>query len=135
MNLVDGDEPERGRALHVRAHAIFEKALGPEHPNTGLSLLGIARADRRLGRQADAIAPAERALEIQQRAGIGAEWIADTQFMLARILWEAPPDRGRDRTRAAALARQARDTYRAMPGQSKELALTEAWLSEQGLGD
>lgn len=51
------------RALHIR-----ESALGPEHPDTAVSLLKLAYLHRQIGAYAQAREMADRALEISQKA-------------------------------------------------------------------
>ena len=59
----------RGRAAsHERALAIREKALGPEHPDTALSLSNLARVLRDLGEFPEAERLFERATAIGDRA-------------------------------------------------------------------
>jgi hypothetical protein len=64
-----------------------------------------------------------------------AELLAETCFMLAQALWEAPPDRGRDRTRAMTLAEQARDAFLEVGvGRAKDVAEIEQWIREHAVG-
>ena len=56
------------RPLHERALAIREKALGPEHPDTALSLSNLARVLRDLGEFPEAERLFERATAIGDRA-------------------------------------------------------------------
>ena len=58
------------------------------------------------------------------------ELLAETQFMLAQALWEAP-ESGRDRPRAIALAEQARDTFEQVGyARRADIADIERWLGE-----
>ncbi len=57
--------------------------------------------------------------------------LAATRFALARALWEAPAEQGRDRARAHELAELARTAYaEAGKKSAKELSEVETWLSE-----
>jgi len=77
------------------------------------------------GRPAEAVAWLERALRVSQGEGVAVSLVGAVRFELARALWEE----GRDRPRAAALAREAIAVYRAAPGtHTREQAEVEAWL-------
>jgi eukaryotic-like serine/threonine-protein kinase len=56
------------KALHERALAIEERALGPEHPSVATSLNNLALVHRATGSYAEAKALQERALGIRERA-------------------------------------------------------------------
>jgi hypothetical protein len=57
--------------------------------------------------------------------------LAETRFMLAQALWEAPPHRGRDRARATRLAEQARDALAEHgAARAEDVAEIERWLRE-----
>lgn len=60
------------------------------------------------------------------------ELLAETQFMLAQALWDALPDRGRDRPRAMALAQEASDALAKLGAESAgDLAAIERWLADR----
>jgi len=124
-------EYEDARGLYERALAVLEKALGPDHPLVAYPLTGLGEALRSLAEPADALAPLERALIIRTTHEVDPAELAATRFALARVLWDVPGPRGRDRARARALAEQARDAY-AAAGEAKtaDLAEVRAWLSE-----
>lgn len=132
QNLADvhkgRGQNEAAIALLTRALAIREKAQGPEHPDLAFPLTDIADIELERGRAREALGPAERAVSILISAKVGGERLADSRFVLARALWDAPAAAGRSRPRAVAEARNAADAYRAAsPGELKELALVEAW--------
>jgi tetratricopeptide (TPR) repeat protein len=117
-------------ALYERSLAIREKALGPEHPELAVALLGLAKIALAQQRPSDAVPLAERAVALREKAGVAADRQAKARFMLARALWDARTDDGRDRARAIALAEQARGAFRAAgKGQARPLAEVEAWLA------
>jgi len=119
-----------GRAREALAEAERTSAAMEKAPSPGAVLpqaLTIAgRASIALGQAADAIAPLERALALEQ-AATGAAALAGTRFALARALWDA----NRDRARARALAREARqaDADVGAAGQA-DLAEVDAWLTK-----
>jgi tetratricopeptide (TPR) repeat protein len=53
---------------YKRALAIYEKALGPDHPNLAASLNNLAELYRAQGRYADAEPLYKRALAIKEKA-------------------------------------------------------------------
>jgi tetratricopeptide (TPR) repeat protein len=106
------------------AIAIDEVELGPDHPDLGLDLIGLADAlAEQRGRAAEALAAVERALAVlrgEPRA------LAEGQFTTARCLVLL----GRDRARALTLARTAREFFARTPAQhAEELAALDAWLA------
>ena len=79
------------RPLYERALAIREKALGPEHPKTAMSLNNLALLLRAQGDLAAARPLFERALAIREKA-LGSEHpdTNRTRCHLARLLNRAP---------------------------------------------
>ena len=83
------------------------------------------------GRSGSALALAERAVKLRETGSGPPELLAQARFALARALWEAPDDAGRDHARALVLAEQARDGVRALGEAGTELlANLEKWLAE-----
>jgi len=118
----DLDETER---LQRRVLAIYERTLPPGHSEFGYPLVGLAAVDMARGRPAEAVVWLERALRVSQGEDVAVSLVGAVRFELARALWEE----GRDRPRAAALAREAIAVYRAAPGtHTREQAEVEAWL-------
>ncbi len=54
-------------ALYQRAPAIWEKTLGPEHPDVAQSLNNLAELYRAQGRYAEAEPPYQRSLAILEK--------------------------------------------------------------------
>jgi tetratricopeptide (TPR) repeat protein/predicted Ser/Thr protein kinase len=122
---------DQAKALMQRSLAIQEASLDPEHPDLTFPLVGLARVALAQHRPGDAIPLAERAVTLREKGGVAAELLAEARFELARALWGAPVDSGRDRARAWSLAEEARDGLRAVGRAGAEpLAMVEAWLAE-----
>jgi tetratricopeptide (TPR) repeat protein/predicted Ser/Thr protein kinase len=118
------------KALYERAAAIQERALGPEHPDLATTLVGLAEVALAQHRPGDAMPLAERAVAVLDKGAVASTTLAKARFVLARALWEAPAQAGRDRARAQSLAEQARDAFRAAgKGMAELLAEVEAWLA------
>jgi tetratricopeptide (TPR) repeat protein len=112
-----------------RALAIQEKMLGPEHPEGAGSLTDEAKALLGLGRAREAIAPLERVLTLRKRTPGRPVELPETQFTLARALW----DSAQDRKRAKTLASEALAGYKAAGLRGKkEILVVEAWLAKHG---
>ena len=80
----------------------------------------------------EAITLLTRALELHRR-GEGALTRAEARFTLARALWDALPQQGRDRERALSLAERARADYLdGGPYAAESLAEVDAWLAARG---
>jgi hypothetical protein len=78
-------------------------------------------------RPARALAMAEEALAIREKAKVSAREKAEAQFTVARALVAS----GRDRARALSLARSARDLYRKQgSGWESSAREVEAWLDQ-----
>jgi tetratricopeptide (TPR) repeat protein len=115
----------------MRAIAIFEKALGPDHPHLAYPLTGLGNTLLALDRPGEALAHLERALTIRTSKRGDATLLATTRFALARALWSAPVGQGRDRDRARELAELAHDTYvNASEKSAEDLSEVEVWLRE-----
>ncbi len=90
------------------ARAIVEESLSPEHPLAAHVACGLGETEAGRGRHDRGVAELERALA---HAGLREPALRSRcGFALARALWLA----GRDRPRALALARQARDELDAL---------------------
>jgi tetratricopeptide (TPR) repeat protein len=121
---------EEAKPLYERALALREKSLGPEHPHLGAPLSSLARIALAQHRPHDAVPLARRAVALREKGDVGAERLAEARFVLARALWEAPEDAGRDRVQARTMAEQARDVLRVSGKAGAELAEeVDQWLA------
>ncbi len=119
------------RGHHLRALELFEGSVGPEHPSLGFPLTGLGKAYLAEGSAAAALPHLERAHAIYDPRTSDALELADADLALARALWTAPVERGRDRARARALAEDARRLYAGAGARAvSELARAETWLKE-----
>jgi tetratricopeptide (TPR) repeat protein/predicted Ser/Thr protein kinase len=122
---------EEARDHQERALAIYEKALGPEHPDLASALLGLGQALLGRAKPAEALPHLERAASIRTANPGDPTELAAIHLALARALWDAPTNQGRDRPRAHTLAEQARSAYEAAGEQSaKELQVVQAWQAK-----
>jgi tetratricopeptide (TPR) repeat protein len=105
------EQADYARALELcpRALAIYEATLGKQHPDTAYALACIGRARLGTGAARSALAPLRRALELREANPGDPADLAESQFALARALW----DTGGDRQRAIELAKNSRDGYAA----------------------
>ena len=121
---------EEARGYHERGLSILEQAFGPTHPELSDPLTGLADVLLQQGNTTDAIAHLERALTLRA-SNAGALNLANAQLVLARALWDAPVDEGRDRGRALELAEHARVAYAgAGENWTQELEEAETWQRE-----
>ncbi|MBX7080212.1 MAG: serine/threonine-protein kinase [Nannocystaceae bacterium] len=120
---------DRARALYGRAIAIQEATLGPDDLMLAVSLAGLARVDALTGDAAAAARSLERAVAIYERRDGTQDGELDARFALAKALLGS----GGDRSRARALAEQARDGWRV--GATPRAAEVDAWLRAEHLED
>jgi serine/threonine-protein kinase len=113
------------------AVAVFTEArdllLASAEPEPGVlfePLAGLGAAQFAAGLVDDAVLSLERALELAQEAAVPRHFLADTQFCLARALWETR----RDPTRAVSLAQSASLAFRSHHHQ-RMLRQTDEWLA------
>jgi eukaryotic-like serine/threonine-protein kinase len=122
-----GGSHAEARSLLERALAIQEAALGPEHPNVAFSLVGLGNVALAQHRASDAVPLVERAVRLREVGESLPDDLAAARFALARALWEADLQR----SRAIAIAKQARDAYRdAGESHVTELAEVDTWLAK-----
>jgi eukaryotic-like serine/threonine-protein kinase len=114
------------RAAYQRALAIEERAYGEQSTNLGYPLTGLGESYLADHQPAAAIAPLERAQRIREGREKDSTLVAETNFTLARALWEA----GIDRERALGLAAAARAAYarNATSTTRAEIAEIDHWL-------
>ncbi len=85
--LCDVGRYEEALALHREALAIKEEVLGPDHKNTGITLMHMGRSLRHLGRLAEARQAQERAVALAYKQfGEDNVFTATTELALAGIL-------------------------------------------------
>jgi eukaryotic-like serine/threonine-protein kinase len=119
----------QAEASYARALAIREQALGSGHPDLAYPLVGLAGVALATGRAADAVVLAERAVKVREDGDAPAGEVGEARFVLALALWDA----GTERSRALAVAEQAREAYReAGDARATKLAEVEAWLGVHG---
>ncbi len=115
---------EEARAAYQRALAIEERGYGPDSTNLAYPLTGLGLSYLADHHPALAVAPLERARRIRQAHETDPLLVADTDFALARALWDA----GVDRTRALRLAAAAQKAYGQQPVFAARTAEIEHWL-------
>jgi tetratricopeptide (TPR) repeat protein len=117
---------DEAQALGRRALAIREAALGRDHPDVAQTLVGLARTAEAQGRAEQAGEFASRAIPLVEGDSMQVLTLAEAKFVLARATWDV----GTDRTRAWALATEAREAYRTRSGAREATALAEieAWI-------
>src|SRR5262249_24326847 len=95
-------------AEEEKALAIYEKAVGPKHPDLSYPLENLGACWTELGQPARAIPILERALAIREAADTGdAAGLAQPLMALAVALWKGHGARAR----ARALATRARQAF------------------------
>jgi serine/threonine protein kinase/tetratricopeptide (TPR) repeat protein len=117
------------RASFEKARIVWERELGLDNRNLAYALTGIGLSYLSDGDAANAVVPLERAFKIREAQETDPSRRAETRFALARALWEA----GRDRTRARALAVEARESYAKAEIKAK-LAEVDGWLKVHAAG-
>jgi len=124
------------RAFYERALTILEKALGADHPKLAFPLTGLGKTLLGLEAPAEALPILDRALTIRSAHEGDPLLLVETRFVLARALWDAPPDGGRDRPRARELAELAARACEAEGEKAADkLAEVRAWQSAHDPGD
>ncbi|MEM9460017.1 MAG: serine/threonine-protein kinase [Myxococcota bacterium] len=119
--------------LQQRALAIAEQALGPDHPDVADPLTELGRVWLDRSEPSLALPRLERALAIRSTQSTTPQWLAELRFLLARALWAATDEGGRDRPRARRLAEQARQSLATAESSDKlslPVAEVETWLRE-----
>ena len=117
------------RLSFERALASWERQLGPGDRNLADPLTGIGVSYLAEGSSTEALIPLERALKIRETQEPELSRRAETQFALARALWESNRARGRARV----LADQARQSYRRAPSKDRDKALeVDNWIHGHG---
>ncbi|MBX7078272.1 MAG: serine/threonine-protein kinase [Nannocystaceae bacterium] len=120
------------RSSWERALAIDEAAQGPTSMNLSYPLIGLARVASAQARHAEAVALAQRALDLRAAAGARGSLLGEAQFVLGSVSWEASAPSSDGRERALVLARAAAESFRDQPGGQDAIAEIEAWLDARG---
>jgi eukaryotic-like serine/threonine-protein kinase len=118
---------EEARHAFERAGVVWERELGPEGRNLAYVLTGIGLSYLAEGKPSNALIPLERALKIRETQEPELSRRAETQFALARALWESNRERGRARL----LANQAKRGYERSPDKDKGLQV-DTWIRQHG---
>ncbi|MGN6104343.1 MAG: tetratricopeptide repeat protein [Kofleriaceae bacterium] len=116
-----GKLDEAARAYEAAREPLV-KQLGADHPVLAHIWNGVGQLALARGETAAAVEHLERAVAMRTKDSGDPSELAESRFALARAL-------GRSSPRAASLAAQARDAYRAAgAGYARQLAEIEAWL-------
>ena len=121
----------KARALYERALAIHMTSPKPDLADLAFTLTGLARIALDEHRPAEAVDLAARAVTAREAENAPPNKLAQGRLLLAQALWDAPTDHGRDRERARALARQARDDLHVTGGDPEELAAAQRFLARR----
>ena len=121
---------EEARVAYHRAVSIEERGYGPDSTNLAYPLTGLGLSYLADHQAAMAVAPLERARVIREAHETDPLLVADTDFALARALWEANLDRARARRLAAA----AEKAYGQKPTFAARSAEIERWLDARARG-
>ncbi|HSS38630.1 MAG TPA: serine/threonine-protein kinase [Polyangia bacterium] len=121
---------DEARATYRRALTIEERGYGPESTNLAYPLTGLGVSYLSDRQPALAVAPLERARRIREAHESDPLLVADTNFALARALWDA----GQDRERAVRLAEGAGKVYGQKPTFAARAAEIDRWLDERSRG-
>jgi tetratricopeptide (TPR) repeat protein len=123
---ADRGARDEAETMLNRALAIREKHLGGEHPALVPVLVALGKHALAGPDPAAAVAPLERALALAKLHDAGPADLAEVEFVLADALWAG----AKDRERALALARAARDAYAAAGGHApNKLESMDDWLA------
>jgi tetratricopeptide (TPR) repeat protein/predicted Ser/Thr protein kinase len=123
-------ELDEAQARFGDALTAWEIGLGPDVPEVADALVGLGEVALRRGNPEEAVPRFERAVRIRQlRPGTRGPRLGTAMFGLARALQDSPAGRGRDLSRARALAQEAAELLRAAGATHQaELATIAAWL-------
>jgi tetratricopeptide (TPR) repeat protein/tRNA A-37 threonylcarbamoyl transferase component Bud32 len=114
-----------------RALDIWLPERGPDDPLVAYALTGIGVSLTGLDRYPEALDALERALVIRQKHDPDSQHVGETEFALAKALW----DGHRGAARSIALARAALTHYGSGPGTEAARADIAAWLAERHASD
>jgi eukaryotic-like serine/threonine-protein kinase len=117
------------RQSFERARSIWERELGPDSRLLAYGLTGIGISYLAEGNPASALVPLNQAMRIRDAQETDQFKRAETAFALARALWES----NRDRSRAVALAEQAKEAYTKV-GSKRAQSEVAVWLRDHTRG-
>jgi tetratricopeptide (TPR) repeat protein len=124
--LVRLERPKEAAEHYRRSASIFTDTQGPEHPNVGVALSGLAEALLDAGELQEASDTIERAEAVLAKGRVEPLMRARSRFVYARILFA----RDGDRARAIDLAEQSLRLYQSTEAPaSTEIAAVEEWLA------
>jgi tetratricopeptide (TPR) repeat protein len=130
-------DPAEARAMYERAITLMRTRSEPAwNMPKSLPLLGLAKLELELGHPGMAINFAEQALALRssdQPPITPIRYQAQSRLVLAQALWDAPPDAGRDREHAVALAEKALAMLAGESNNEAERDAQQAWLRERPL--
>lgn len=115
------------RAAFQRALVIEERAYGADSTNLAYPLTGLGESYLAEHQPTAAIAPLERAQRIRAAHEKDVALLSETDFNLARALWET----GTTRDRALRLAADARAGYARSPTSTARVAEIDRWISSR----
>jgi len=121
---------EEARAGYRRALAVEERGYGADSSNLAYPLTGLGLSYLTDHHAAAAVPPLERAHRIRAAHESDPLLLAETEFALARALWES----GADRTRAVRLAETAAKVYGGKPLFAARSAEIDRWLDGRHRG-
>jgi serine/threonine-protein kinase len=121
---------EEARAGYRHALAIEERGFGADSSNLAYPLTGLGLSYLTDHHAAAAVPPLERAHRIRAAHESEPLLLAETEFALARALWES----GGDRARAVKLAESAAKTYGDKPMFASRSAEIDRWLDGRTRG-
>ncbi|HXI57230.1 MAG TPA: serine/threonine-protein kinase [Polyangia bacterium] len=123
--LVQLGRWDEARAVATRAMVLWERQLGQNHLFLSYALQSIGLSYLGEGKPVLAVAPLERALRLRLEKEQSPAHIAETEFALARALW----DSGQQRDRARALAASARARYARITTMIKREDEVAGWVT------
>ena len=122
-------EHEVAMRRYQDAQRLLTASVGAEHQYTAVALTGIGRSLVDLKRYDEAIAPLRQAVAVQASQTMDPAIAAETQFHLARALWE---DEG-TRDEARGLVEQAVAALREQGRGAEIVKEVERWMRKRGM--
>ncbi|MEM7156667.1 MAG: serine/threonine-protein kinase [Myxococcota bacterium] len=120
---------ERSLELDQQALALCERVELPDLRATVYSWIGVGESLLALGRDAEAIEPLTRALDMRREAGVTPPELGEAECLAARARWESEP-KAREQLRAQAKSGLAR-LQAGGSAWARSAAACAAWLDER----